>query len=259
MPDYLDKLAKTTLETIKEGYYKKVENCTKQKISLRQKILESNKIPIISEIKASSPSKGKIRKIKDPNKLISEMEKGGAIGISILTEPKHFNGKLNTITKVRDKTNIPILMKDFFLTEQQIETAQKIGADAILLIQALFDRGYSTKTVPEMIKIAHEKNLEVLLEIHTEKEYLSATQTKADMIGINNRDLRTLEVNLETTKQILRKYKTQNKVIVSESGFKNKQDILDVKNYGAHCFLIGTTLMESKNIEQTIKKMVNNE
>ena len=257
MPDFLDILAKSAQQTINEGYYTRSEQVTRQSLSLQQAILNCAQIPIISEIKAASPSQGTIRENLDLKMIAREMVQGGAVGISILTEPKHFNGKLNSIFEVRKHVEIPILMKDIILCSDQIEAAHKIGADAVLLIHALFDREYATESLLSMIELAHKKGLEVLLEVHTETEFLSALKTKADMIGINNRDLRSLQVNLESSKQILSKHRPEARVIVSESGIHDPQDLLVLRECGVHAFLIGTALMKSKNLTLQLRKFVN--
>ena len=134
------------------------------------------------------------------------MEKGGAVGISVLTEPKHFNGSLSTLMQAREAVKLPILMKDIIIVPEQIEVAAQIGANAVLLIQALFDKGYCEMNVDKTIAYAHSKGLEVLLETHNEDEFKTALETNADLIGINNRNLATLKIDLNTTKQILEKH-----------------------------------------------------
>ena len=137
------------------------------------------------------------------------MERGGAVGISVLTEPKHFNGSLQTLVETRAAVNLPILMKDIIIIPEQIEVASQIGANAVLLIEALFEKGYCEMSVDKMIAFAHAKGLEVLLETHTEEEFQSAVETDADLVGINNRNLATLKIDLNTTKAILEKQQNQ--------------------------------------------------
>jgi indole-3-glycerol phosphate synthase len=256
MPDFLDTLANSTLQTIKEGYYKRTGSVVQRKSSFRQAILEYPKVPIISEIKVASPSQGVIRQNIDIKKITLQMVQGGAVGLSILTEPKYFKGQLELLSEVRELVDLPILMKDFILTQEQVEVARRMGADAILLIHALFDRGYATGSLTNMIKLAHKNGLEVLLEVHTENEFLSAQKTQADMIGINNRDLGSLKVDLDITKQILSENPLGNHVIISESGIQKPQDIKILRACGVHAFLIGTTLMKASNLENQLRKFV---
>ena len=202
----------------------KPQRLTKQpKISLKKAILECKANPVITEIKAASPSLGTIRNQMNPKEIAQAMEKGGAVGISVLTEPKHFNGSLSTLIQAREAVKLPILMKDIIIVADQIEVAAQIGADAVLLIQALFDKGCCEMNVDKTIAFAHSKGLEVLLETHTEEEFRSAVETNADLVGINNRNLGTLKIDLNTTKEILKRNSNRGKIVVSESGIKTHQ------------------------------------
>ena len=256
MADFLDALARDAKETINEGYYEVTAQTTTLSTSLKKAILESKNIPIITEIKAASPSLGVIRKNFNPEKIAGAMENGGAVGISVLTEPKHFKGSLFSLTKVRKAVELPILMKDIILTPEQLETAAKIGANAVLLIEALFERGYCEYALCEMIAQAQSKNLEVLLETHNEDEFRSALKSNADLIGINNRNLGTLIVDLGVTKRILENNNTHGKIVVSESGIETLSDLHLLRECGAHAFLIGSAIMRSDNIEKKVKEFV---
>jgi indole-3-glycerol phosphate synthase len=185
------------------------------------------------------------------------MEKGGAVGISVLTEPKHFHGSLNTLIQVREAIKLPILMKDIVLVADQIEVAAQIGANAVLLIQALFDKGCSEMSVDKTIAFAHSKGLEVLLETHTEREFQYAVENNADLVGINNRNLGTLKIDLNTTKEILEKQNKKNKIVITESGIKTPADLQFLRGCGASAFLIGSAIMLTENIEEKVKEFVN--
>ena len=256
MADYLDTLALDTKKTIAEGYYKSLIQISGASVSLRKAIIENKKNPIITEIKASSPSRGIIKSNFDPTEIAKVMEKSGATGISVLTEPKHFGGSLSYFAKIREAVKLPMLMKDIIIDNEQLEAASIIGANVILLIQALFNRGYCKLDLDEMIKEAHSKSLEVLLETHTQKEFRHAIETDADLIGINNRDLRTFEVDLHVTEKILKNYKDENKIIVSESGITTPDDLLFLQDCGAQAFLIGSSVMMADNIGQKVKEFV---
>jgi indole-3-glycerol phosphate synthase len=147
-------------------------------------------------------------------------------------------------------------MKDIVLSPIQIYSASKLGANAVLLIQGLFDRGYCTKSLNEMIAGAHMLGLEVLLETHTEEEFRSAVETEADIVGINNRNLATLKIDLNTTKEILKNNSTHGKVVVSESGIKTPKDLQFLRGCGAKAFLIGSSIMLTENIEEKVKEFV---
>ncbi len=256
MSDYLDKLALDAKETVTEGYYENPAKELSSSVSLKQAIIKQKQNPVISEVKAASPSRGTIKTGFDPAEIAKSMEKGGATGLSVLTEPKYFKGSLSYLAKVRDAVKLPILMKDIILNPLQIEVASRIGANVVLLIKALFDRGYCEYSLEEMIVFAHSKKLEVLLETHNEAEFESAIQTDADLVGINNRDLRTLEVDIKSTEKILKKVETKNKIVVSESGIMVPSDIVFLRNCGADAFLIGSSIMMSDNLEKTVKEFV---
>jgi indole-3-glycerol phosphate synthase len=256
MADFLDLLARDAKEMINKGYYEVSTHSSTLSVSLKKAILESERIPIITEIKAASPSLGTIRKNFNPEEVARAMENGGAVGISVLTEPKHFEGSLTSLTKVRKAVKLPILMKDIIISPTQLETASKIGANAVLLIKALFDRKYCECDLHEMIAQAQSKNLEVLLETHNEDEFRSAINSNADLIGINNRDLRTLKVDLGVTKRILEKNDAHEKIVVSESGVKTPADIRFLRECGAHAFLIGSAIMMAGSIEKRVREFV---
>jgi len=256
MADFLDVLARDAKETINNGYYEVSTQISTPSISLKKAIIENKNIPIITEIKAASPSLGTIKKIFSPEEVARAMEKGGAVGISVLTEPKHFKGSLFSLTKVRKAVKLPILMKDIIIRPTQLETASKIGANAVLFIEALFERKYCECDVHEMIAQAQSKNLEVLLETHNEDEFRSAINSNADLIGINNRDLGTLKIDLGVTKRILEENDAHGKIVVSESGIKTLADLRFLHECGAHAFLIGSAIMMADDIEKRVKEFV---
>jgi indole-3-glycerol phosphate synthase len=226
-------------------------------VSLRRTILESKAVPVITEIKSASPSAGVIRKDVDSGEIARAMQRGGAAALSVLTEPKQFSGSLEALVQAREAVELPILMKDIILSPIQIQAAAKIGANAVLLIKALFDRGYSDRSLDEMIAGAHVLGLEVLLEAHTETEFGSAVKTGADLIGINNRNLGTLKVDLNVTKKILSKNDPNGKLVVSESGINTAADIRFLRESGAYAFLIGSAIMSTDNIEEKVREFVN--
>jgi indole-3-glycerol phosphate synthase len=256
MSDFLDTLAMDAAKTIDSGYYKTSLSAKQSKVSLKKAILECKTNPVITEIKSASPSIGTIRNQVNPKEFAQTMEKGGAVGISVLTEPKHFNGSLKTFMEARESVRLPLLMKDIVIIPEQIEAASLIGANAVLLIEALFDKGYCEMSVDKMITFAHGKGLEVLLETHTEKEFQSAVETNADLIGINNRNLATLKIDLNTTKEILNGNSSRGKIVVSESGIKTKADLQFLRECGANAFLIGSSIMLTENIEDKVKEFV---
>jgi indole-3-glycerol phosphate synthase len=256
MTDFLDKLAKDSLDNVESGYYRHYRTVKPVQASLKAAVLTAKSNAVISEIKSASPSAGTIRSAVDSTLVAQAMQRGGAVGLSVLTEPKHFNGSLQALSQSRAAVNLPILMKDIIMVQKQIEVASKLGANAVLLIEALFERGYCDVNVEEAIANAHGYGLEVLLEAHTEDEYLKAIQTKADLVGINNRNLATLKINLETTKSILQRHGKHGKTVISESGIHNASDLRFLRDCGADAFLIGSSIMLTQDIESKVKEFV---
>jgi indole-3-glycerol phosphate synthase len=146
-------------------------------------------------------------------------------------------------------------MKDVMIDKIQIDAAKKMGADYFLLIQALFDKDY-VDNMDELIDYGHKNGLKILLESHTKSEFDNAMKTNADIIGINNRNLDTLKINLQTTKQILENSQ-KSKIILSESGIKSADDVKFLRGCGADAFLIGTSIMKSSDIENSVSELVN--
>ena len=256
MADFLDTLAHDAQKTIRDGYYTAAFERKHAPRSLTTAILTCAHAPILTEIKFASPSRGQIRKDREIERIASNLQRGGAVAISILTEPKHFKGSISTFIRVRAQVNLPLLMKDIFLTRTQVDTAAAIGADAILLIYALFERGYGEGDAEDLIDYAHANGLEVLLETHTKAEFSSAMDTEADLVGINNRDLRTFAVDLNATQSILQTMPSTRKVVVSESGIKTPADIRFLHTSGAKAFLVGSALMEAEDIEEKVRELV---
>jgi indole-3-glycerol phosphate synthase len=256
MIDFLDTLAMDATKTIDSGYYRTAVSTKKPKVSLKKAILDCKANAVLTEIKSASPSLGTIRSQVDSKEIAQAMERGGAVGISVLTEPKHFKGSLSALVQARESVGLPILMKDIVIVADQIEVAAQIGADAVLLIESLFKKGCSEMGVDRTIAFAHSKGLEVLLETHTEEEFKLALETDADIVGINNRNLGTLDIDLNSTRQILMKHGKGGKTIISESGIKTKADLQFLRSCGADAFLIGSSIMLTDNIEQKVREFV---
>jgi len=257
MSDFLDTLAMDASRTVDSGYYRSLKASKQVKASFKAAILTCKANAVISEIKAASPSAGTIRSSVNPAAVAQSMQRGGAVGLSVLTEPKHFNGSLSALSQAREAVNLPILMKDIVIVLDQIDAASKVGANAVLLIQALFDRGCCEVAVDKAIAYAHSLGLEVLLETHTEAEYAKALESKADLIGINNRNLATLKIDLNTTKTILQKHgKGGKKTVISESGIKSAADLRFLRGSGADAFLIGSSIMLTDDVESKVKEFV---
>jgi indole-3-glycerol phosphate synthase len=226
-------------------------------------MINIRKIPIITEVKFSSPSKGIIVHSKNVNPvdIANQMISGGAVGLSVLTQKYFFNGSVNNFTVIRKNASVPMLMKDIIVSENQIDCAKKIGADYVLLIKTVFDKNLAEASIEKFSEYSHRKGLNILYEVHLENEFKEILDFKLgrnDLIGINNRNLDNLKIDLKTTENLLKKYDKGSNLIVSESGIENTEQIRYLKKAGADAFLIGTSIMENhENISSKVKELVN--
>ena len=251
----LKKLVNNSQIAIDDGVYDVDVNLQKSDQDFKQIIASNTHATLLTEVKFASPSLGKIRTIGDPAVIAKQMIAGGSKALSILTQPHLFNGSPEYFIKVRQAVDVPLLMKDIMIDKIQIDTAKKIGADYMLVIQSLFDQKFLTD-IDEFIGYGHKQGLNVLLEVHTRDEFQNALKTEADIIGINNRNLDTLEIDLKTTESVLSGY-DHSRLILSESGINTPEDIQYLKKSGANAFLIGSSIMKSDNIEEQVRKLVN--
>lgn len=256
MSDILDDLADSARDRVKSGYYE-TEHGRKGESSSRtfkKRIRDEKHDPVIGEIKPGSPSQGKIfDESFDPTVLGNIYNTGGVAGFSVLTDPDHFFGSLDNLAKVA-VLGKPTLMKDFIVDYSQLDAGKALGAAAVLFIYRLFARGIPTFSLEGGIKYAHELGLEVLLETNDLPEYESALKTDADMIGINNRDLRSLEVDLSITKNTLSRSR-KDRIVWAMSGISGRTDINYLKEAGADAFLVGTSLAQAKNPERFLQTL----
>ncbi|MCD8378130.1 MAG: indole-3-glycerol phosphate synthase TrpC [Candidatus Gastranaerophilales bacterium] len=236
------------MKTIKE---KQLFEEKKQRINLFE-IFKNNDFNIISEIKKSSPSKGNISSDADIVKIAGGYIQNGASLISVLTETDYFSGSIDDLKLIRKKyPGIPILRKDFIIDDYQIYEAKFSGADMILLILALTGEEKTEK----LIMTAKNLGLEVLLEIHTEDELKQALETDVNFIGVNNRNLKTLNVSLDVSRE-LAKYITPEKIFISESGLNRAEEIREMINLGYKGFLIGSHFMELGDPAGGLKELI---
>src|SRR5438309_2205004 len=254
MKNMLQQLANNSQKAIADGIYEITEKLQRSKNNLVDDIRKNKHASLITEVKFFSPSLGSIRQISDPIEIAKLMIQGGAIGLSILTQPHLFNGSPEYFQKIRKQVKVPLLMKDIVIDKKQIDAAEKIGADCVLLIQSIFDKKFAND-IDEFIAYAHKKNMMVLLEVHTKNEFVRSLQTNADMLGINNRNLDTLEIDLNTTKEILKDRK-EKRIILSESGIEVPKDIKFLHKCGADAFLVGSSIMKSRDIKGHVEKLV---
>ena len=217
----------------------------KNYLNFKDKLM-TEKISVIAEIKKASPSAGVIIENYKPDEIAKKYLKSGATCLSILTEENHFMGKLEHIKVVKDKVNLPVLCKDFFIDPYQVYQAKSFGADAILIILAAVDE----KSANEIYDTAEKLSISTIVEIHTEEEAKKALNFKNAMIGINNRNLKSLKTDIKTTFNLHANFINHKGPVICESGIKSEKDVEEIiKKTKIKNFLIGESLLKdlSKN------------
>lgn len=219
--------------------------------TFKEKVAASHTMNVISEIKRSSPSKGEIDMAVNPVEQAKKYEASGAAAISILTDKPFFNGSMDDLRAIREAVDLPILCKDFMIDPVQIDQAKAAGASLILLIVAAL----SDENFKKLYHYALSQDLEVLCEVHNEEEMERALELNPEIIGINNRNLKTFEVDLMTTNNLASMVTNPKTILVSESGIKTKQDVIRVSEAGADAILVGETLMRTDNLTETFQDL----
>lgn len=207
-------------------------------------------ISVIAEIKRQSPSAGLIREDFDPSHIADIYTRSGASAISVLTDAKYFGGHSSYLMKTRSHSTIPILRKDFIIDPYQIVEARALGANAVLLIASVLE----AEEIDAFIETASEMGMDCLVEVHDEAELEKALGTKASIIGINNRDLKTFTIDLDTSLR-LRSMVPESIVTVSESGIETREDVIRLEEAGFDAILVGTTLMKSGDIGARLREL----
>lgn len=216
--------------------------------------LRGDHIQLIAEVKKASPSKGVIRADFNPVVIAQTYASNGAAAISVLTEPKYFQGSLNYLRDIREalgNKKIPLLRKDFIFDPYQVYEARAYGADSLLLIVAML----TSEKLRELLELSYQLGMSCLVEVHNESELEIALSREASIIGINNRDLNTFETDLTTTEQ-LRPLIPADRIVVSESGIKDHSDMERLGRWGVDAVLIGESLMASDNIASKMKELL---
>lgn len=237
---------KESLEELKQ----KIANRTLPKVSFFE-ALKKDGMSIICEVKKASPSKGIIDPIFDYLKIAKEYENANADAISCLCEPDFFCGNINYLDEISNVVSIPILRKDFIINEYMIYQAKAYGASAILLIVSIL----SKQQLKEYLELAHSLDMDCLVEVHDEVELEIALESKARIIGVNNRDLKTFKVDLNTSIQ-LRKKVDPNVIFVSESGIKTHEDVKRLMKNQVDAILVGEALMTSNKKEKVLSGLL---
>ncbi|MDP3142463.1 MAG: indole-3-glycerol phosphate synthase TrpC [Candidatus Omnitrophota bacterium] len=217
----------------------------------KDSISQPDRLNLIAEIKKASPSRGIIRYDFNAVNLARIYQDSGADALSVLTEEQFFKGNIAFINSIRKKSRLPILRKDFIIDDFQIYESYVYGADAILLIAQILER----EQLANFINLSQRLGMDCLVEVHNEEDLKKALDTDARVIGINNRDLRTLKVDLQTTAR-LRSFIPSDKIVVSESGIHTVEDIAFINNLGVNAVLIGEAFLESYDIPARIKSLM---
>ena len=208
---------------------------------------------LIAEVKKASPSKGLIRADFDPTSIAKAYQQGGATCLSVLTDMEYFKGHMDYMVAARAAVGLPVLRKDFMIDPLQVIEARAFGADAILIIMAAVDDGLAA----ELEDAAMALDMDVLVEIHDAEELDRARALQSPLLGINNRNLKTMETSLTTAETLLQDF-PENRVAVAESGLFTPDDLARMAKHHARCFLIGESLMRQDDVEAATKAILSN-
>ncbi len=217
-----------------------------------KKALTNCRVKVIAEVKKASPSKGHIKEV-DPVDQATTYERAGAVGISVLTDREFFNGSLEDLERVSEAVDLPVLRKDFVIDEVQVLEASAYGADAVLLIVRILTQD----KLKSLIDLSNQLSLTPLVEVFSLEEAQRAMDAGAEVIGINNRDLDTLTLDLNLTRELAPKIKEMGaRFVIAESGIETREDIEDLLKYNVDAFLVGTSLMKSQDPYQKLKELL---
>ena len=217
----------------------------------RQAITKSHEISLIAEIKKASPSSGVLRRDFDPVKIAQVYRAYGARAISVLTDEKFFQGKLSYIDSIKKEVYLPILRKDFIIDKYQLYESKLAGADAVLLIADLLSRS----ELFGFLEICRNLAMDAIVEVHNEEDLAKALSVDSHIIGINNRNLHTFEVDLEVTSNLVNSI-PEDKTVISESGIKKYEDIMFLKSLDVDAVLIGEAFMRSEDISTKVRELM---
>ena len=253
----LDKIVAQKREEVEQRKKAVAIACLQERIA-RQKpsldfalALKGDHIRLIAEVKRASPSRGMLKPNFDAVGLAQTYAEGGAAAISVLTESNYFMGSIEHLEAIKEVVQLPLLRKDFIFDPYQVYESRAYGADALLLIAAILSRDQ----LKELISLSHSLGLQCLVEVHNEGELKRATISESEIIGINNRDLNTFAVDINTTRR-LRPLVPEEKIVVSESGIKSKQDIEKLGNWKVDAVLVGEALVTAPDVRAKMKELL---
>lgn len=255
---FLEKILAVKREEIKIDQQKEPLKNLEEKIidlpstrSLSQALQKEKKISLIAEVKKASPSKGVIRVDFQPVQIAQIYASSGANALSVLTDQEFFQGSLTYLEEIKKVVDLPLLRKDFILDEYQVYQARAYGADAILLIAAALEKN----RLEELLNLASQLQLDCLVEVHDQQELELVLETKAQIIGINNRNLHTFQTDLQTTRELVNLIPKE-KIVVSESGINSREEVESLAKAGVKAVLVGESLMRSPDIASKVRELM---
>ncbi len=261
-PDILKKILATKREEINSGKSNVSLDSMKSQandapavrgfINAIKSKIQNNQAAVIAEIKKASPSKGVMRENFDPAQIAASYQKGGAACLSILTDQLYFQGHNDYLKTARKISGLPVIRKDFIIDPYQVYQARAIGADCILLIVSALEQ----QPLADLAALAHELSMDVLVEVHDANELQRALQLPCPLVGINNRNLRTFEVSLKTTIDLLPEI-PNDKIVVTESAIHTKQDVQLMRSHQVNSFLVGETFMRAPEPGDMLRELFN--
>ena len=213
--------------------------------------LTGDHVRLIAEVKKASPSRGLLRPNLNPAELAQTYAEGGAVAISVLTEENYFMGSIEHLAAIREAVELPLLRKDFIFDKYQVYESRAYGADALLLITAILSQGQ----LKQLVLLSHSLGLRCLVEAHNEGEVERAVLSEAEIIGINNRDLNTFAVDINTTRR-LRPLVPKGKIVVSESGVESRKDMEKLGRWGVDAVLIGEALVTASDVRAKMRELL---
>ena len=246
--EIIERSAKVSIEVLK-GWCDSAD-AVRGFIRAMESKIQANQSAVIAEIKKASPSKGLLRENFDPANIAESYAKHGAACLSILTDKDYFQGEESYLRQARAACQLPVIRKDFIIDPYQIYEARTIDADCILLIVSALD----DENLQSLFDLAHELEMDVLMEVHDEQEMQRALKTGARLIGINNRNLRTFETSLDTTINMLDMV-SDNHILVTESGIHTADDVQLMRDNGVNAFLVGEAFMRADNPGEKLEEL----
>ncbi len=213
--------------------------------------LKGDNIRLIAEVKKASPSRGLLSHKLSPGELAQTYAEGGAVAISVLTEENYFMGRIEHLTAIKELVGLPLLRKDFIFDNYQVYESRAYGADALLLIAGILSQGQ----LKELVSLSRSLGLRCLVEVHSQGEVEMVVLSEAEIIGINNRDLRTFAVDINTTRR-LRPLIPKEKTVVSESGIRSRKDMEKLRKWGVDAVLVGEALITAGDVRTKMKELL---